>query len=102
MGSKRLWCRVSIVGLDGTQLLVRNLAGSDAPDLETVDELARLVLTADRFGGDLIVTELADELRELLDLVGLRVEVERQTKPRKEPFGLEIRQEETHPDDQSI
>ena len=102
MSFTRLWCHVSVVGLDGAELFERDLVGTNAPDMETVDQLARLTLLADRLRGHIVVTELADELRQLLELAGLTVEMQRQTEARKESFGLQMGQEEAHPDDSTI
>ncbi len=69
--------------IEGTVVLLRGdvemarwpLAGRDRPDLCLVDELARLQLAARRVGWSLRIREPSPELWELLDLVGLRVEV---------------------------
>jgi hypothetical protein len=99
MGSARLWCRVGFVRIDGTELFVRRFDGVGPPDISLVDELARLVLLAGRLGVEIVVTELADELRELLELTGLVVEVQGQAKAKEEPLRLEGRQEEAHGND---
>jgi hypothetical protein len=99
MGSARLWCRVGFVGIDGTELFVRRFDGVGPPDISLVDELARLALLAGRLGVEIVVTELADELRELLELTGLVVEVQGQAKAKEEPLRLEGRQEEVHGND---
>lgn len=51
------------------------LAGPRRPDLSTVDELARHQLAARRLGCSIRLREAGDDLWELLELVGLRVEV---------------------------
>lgn len=51
--------------------VVCDLGALTAADLATVHALARLHLTARRFGGTVRVTEVSEELHELLALVGL-------------------------------
>jgi hypothetical protein len=46
------------------------------PDLSSVDELARLALAVRRLGWSVRVQDPSNALRELLDLVGLRLVVE--------------------------
>ena len=65
------------------------------PGLSTVDELARLQLAARRLGCSLQLRDARPELWELLDLVGLRVEVSGEAEG-----GEEVRVEEVvMPDD---
>ncbi len=47
------------------------LGGCACPDLDLVDHLARLQLTARRLGCEIRLVKAGPELRELLDLVGL-------------------------------
>ena len=82
------------------------MAGLTNVDLATVDDLARLQLIARRLGITLELQDPPRELRELLDLAGLRdvvrcseplpVEVRGQTEQRKEPRRVE---EEADPGD---
>jgi hypothetical protein len=65
------------------------------PNLEVVDELARLQLAARRLGCSIRLRDLGEELSQLLDLVGLRVEVGWETECREE-VGVE---EVVMPDD---
>jgi ATP phosphoribosyltransferase regulatory subunit HisZ len=67
------------------------------PDLPTVDLLARLQLAARRLGRDLRLENVSGELRELLELVGLRevlgVEAGRQPEEWEERVGVEEERE---------
>ncbi len=51
------------------------LVGDSPPDLSVVDEVARLQLLARQVGCWIRLRDMGAELWELLDLVGLRVEV---------------------------
>ncbi len=79
-------------------------------DLETVDALARLALTARRMGARLVVRNASADLRALLDLAGLVVrgdgsggvlvlELEGQAELGEQPVGVE---EEREPDDGAV
>jgi hypothetical protein len=94
-----VWCRVTMVGPDGTSIACRVLQGSRGPDLGAVDDLARLALQAKRLGGGIRLAEVSPALRALLDLAGLLVEVEGQAEGRKETLGLEQGQEQHHAGD---
>jgi hypothetical protein len=82
------------------------VAGLTNVDLATVDDLARLQLIAMRLGITLELRDAPDELRELLDLAGLRdvvrcseplpVEMRGEAEQREEPRGVE---EEADPGD---
>ena len=54
------------------------LEGEGRPDLAAVDTVARLALAARRRGWSIRLQDVCAELEELLDLVGLRLEVVRQ------------------------
>jgi hypothetical protein len=99
MGCVQPWCRVSLVGPAGGAVLSWLVEGPDPPDLGTVDDLARLALLAGRLGGVIVVTELSPPLRDLLDLAGLGVQVEREPERREEPFGVQRGEEVVHPGD---
>jgi hypothetical protein len=106
MAAVQLWCRVTVVGVDGAELARCVLEGPGAPDLSAVDDVARLALAAGRLGGAVVLTELSPELRALFELAGLRlgvaglrVEVEGQTEFGEEPVGVQEGQEERHPGD---
>ena len=62
------------VWLDGTDAhdVVCDVGAVVKPDAVTIDALARLQLAARRFGLRLELRDVAPELRELLDLSGLR------------------------------
>ncbi len=68
---------------DATVVLVRGdvevatwtLGDCGRPDLDVVDELARLALTARRMGCSILLRHVGDQLSQLLDLVGLRQEL---------------------------
>ena len=65
------WCRVTMVGPDGVALASALLEGPVAPDMDVVDDVARLALLAKRLGGDVLLTEVSRDLRALLELTGL-------------------------------
>lgn len=77
MAEVQLWCRIALVGSGGSVLATRVLRGEGVPDLEAVDDVARLALAAARVGGRVVVAEVSPEMGELLDLAGLGVEVQR-------------------------
>lgn len=81
---------VLVVG-DGTEVLVGRV-DARAPDLALVDALARLQLMARRRGWIVALREAPEELRALLDLVGLidvlPLEPRRETE-RREQVGVE-------------
>jgi hypothetical protein len=87
------WCRATVVGRDGTVVGEYVFEGAGGPDLGAVDGVARLALLATRIGGRIALGEVSAEMRELLDLVGLPVEVERQSELREEPLGIQECQE---------
>jgi hypothetical protein len=93
------WCRITIVGPDGTVVASGVLEGSGAPDLGTVDDVARQALLAARLGGDIVLDDVSPALRALLDLAGLGVEVEGKAECGEEPLGVQEVQEEIHPRD---
>jgi hypothetical protein len=102
MAAVQLWCRVMVVGHDGTKLACYALEGPGPPDLGAVDDVARLALQAGRLGGGIVLAEVSAALRALLELTGLTVEVEGQAELREEALGVQERQEETHPGDLSL
>jgi hypothetical protein len=93
------WCRVTVVGPDGTELARYGLEGVGAPDLRAVDAVARAMLAVGRVGGTVVLGEVAPALAALLELAGLGVEVEGQAELGKEPLGVQEGQEERHPGD---
>ncbi|MFE9658829.1 STAS domain-containing protein [Streptomyces sp. NPDC005955] len=60
-----------------------------APGLAAVDLLARLQLTARRAGGRIVVRDPPPALRELIRLVGLPLQVEREVEQREPPGRVE-------------
>jgi hypothetical protein len=99
MNGVQLWCRVRVVGPDGTELACCRLEGPGAPDLEAVDNVAHLALLAWRLGGGIVLAEVLPALQALLELAGLRVEVSGQAELEEEPLGVQEGQEESHPGD---
>jgi hypothetical protein len=70
------WCRVTMVDPDGIAVAAGVLEGPVAPDIGAVDDVARLALMAKRMGGGIVLAEVSPDLRALLELTGLVVEVE--------------------------
>lgn len=62
---------IVVLALGGTEIARWPLAGSSRPDLEVIDELARLALTARRFGAEIGLRQAGPELLGLIDFVGL-------------------------------
>lgn len=70
-------------------VVVCDVGGIGPPGLGTVDLLARLALTAKRAGSGIRLRDPDPALHALLDLVGLRFEVEGQPEQREPPLGVE-------------
>ncbi|MCI3275939.1 STAS domain-containing protein [Streptomyces cylindrosporus] len=83
----------------GAGVVVVDVAGVGPPGLGAVDLLARLQLAARRAGGRIRLRDPAPSLLALLDLVGLRFEVERQPEQREPPLGVE---EEVEPGETAV
>jgi ABC-type transporter Mla MlaB component len=83
----------------GAGVVVVDVAGIGPPGLAAVDLLARLQLAARRAGGRIRLRDPAPSLRALLDLVGLRIEVEGQPEQREPPLGVE---EEVEPGEPAV
>nr|WP_234024421.1 STAS domain-containing protein [Streptomyces sp. HGB0020] len=83
----------------GTGVVVVDVAAIGPPGLGAVDLLARLQLAARRARGRIRLRDPAPSLRALLDLVGLRFEVEGQTEQREPPLGVE---EEVEPGEPAL
>jgi len=64
-----------VVARDGAEVARWPLVGIGRPDLRVVDELARMQLAARRAGWSIRLAEISTALAELLDLLGLVVEV---------------------------
>jgi anti-anti-sigma regulatory factor len=83
----------------GARVVVIDAAAIGPPGLAAVDLLARLELAARRAGGRIRLRDPAPSLRALLDLVGLRFEMEGQAEQREPPLGVE---EEVEPGEPAV
>jgi hypothetical protein len=99
MAATQRWCRVTLLWADGTVRVHHVLEGPGSPDVGSVEEVARLALWATRDGGSVVLSEVAPELDELLDLSGLHVEMDWKAEGREETFVVEEVEEEAHPGD---
>ncbi|WP_408057757.1 STAS domain-containing protein [Streptomyces violaceus] len=79
----------ALLHTSGARVLVCDVGGLGPPGLATVDLLARLQLAARRAGGRMRLRDPDPALRALLDLVGLRFEVEGQVEEREPALGVE-------------
>jgi hypothetical protein len=86
---QELWCRVTVVGPDRAALASGVLEGTGIPDIGAVDDVARLALLAKRLGGALVLAEVVPGLQALLELTGLRVEVEREPEGGEQSLGVD-------------
>ena len=77
MAGDDVWCRITLVGAEDATVTSWTLRGPGAPDLSVVDALGRLRLAVARLGWVLVLDEACSELLELLELAGLRREMER-------------------------
>ena len=93
------WCRLTVTGSDGQVLARVVLEGRGTPDLAVVDDVARAALQAARLGATIRLGEVVPELQELLDLAGLRVEVEGEPEGGEQALRVHEREEELHPGD---
>ena len=96
MAAPRPLCRVRVERRDGTVVGDRTLHGFGEPDLDTLDAVARLLLTARRTGQHLVVVDAVPALWELLELAGLPVEVGREAEAGEDLAGVEQVEEEAH------
>nr|WP_234443308.1 STAS domain-containing protein [Streptomyces cellulosae] len=71
------------------EVVLCDVAGLGPPGLGTVDLLARLQLAAKRAGGRIRLRDPDPGLHALLDLVGLRIEVEGQPEQREPALRVE-------------
>lgn len=74
----------------GSAVVICDVAGIGPPGLLAVDLLARLQLTARRAGGHIRLRAPDPALRALLDLVGLRFEVEGEVEEGEPALGVEV------------
>ncbi|MGW2639541.1 STAS domain-containing protein [Streptomyces sp. NPDC001348] len=79
----------ALLDATGGGVVVCDVAGLGPPGLAVVDLLARLALTARRAGGRIRLRDPTPALHALLDLVGLRFQVERQVEEREPALGVE-------------
>lgn len=86
-----------LLNASGAEVVVCDVAGLGPPGLGAVDLLARLELTARRAGGRIRLRDPTPALRVLLDLVGLRFQVEGQAEEREPPRGVEEEVEPRQP-----
>ena len=96
MGLFQLWCRVVVVGPDGTEVARCDLRGEGSPDLGAVDQVARLAFLAGRLEGHITLAEVSPSLRELLEFAGLYIEMEGQAELGEETLGIQQGEEEAH------
>jgi hypothetical protein len=96
MDTVEVWCRVTVVGPAGPEVVTCVLEGQGSPDLAAVDDVARLALLAVRLGGRIVLAEVSPAFRTLLELADLSVEVEGQVESGEEPLGIQRGQEEAH------
>ncbi|MFI9249278.1 STAS domain-containing protein [Streptomyces sp. NPDC053069] len=73
----------------GAHVVVCDLGGLGPPGLAVVDLLARLELAARRAGGRIRLRDPGPALPALLDLVGLRFQMEGQAEEREPALGVE-------------
>ncbi|MFI2202274.1 STAS domain-containing protein [Streptomyces sp. NPDC020192] len=81
--------QVLLEGGGGDRVVVCDVGGLGPPGLAVVDLLARLELTARRAGGRIRLRDPDPALHALLDLVGLRFEVEGQVEEGEPALGVE-------------
>jgi hypothetical protein len=87
----------------GTEKVVLNCTCMGKPDLDTIDNIARMFLATRRRGGRLTLHRTTTPLAELLDLAGLAgvlsVQVQRQAEEREQ---LRCVEEERELDDPAV
>jgi ABC-type transporter Mla MlaB component len=89
----------ALLDATGAGVVVCDVAGLGPPGLGTVDLLARLQLTARRAGGRIRLRDPDPALHALLDLVGLRFDVEGQVEQGEPALGV---QEEVEPGEPAV
>jgi anti-anti-sigma regulatory factor len=95
------WCDDvgSLLRTTGARVVVCDAGGLGPPGLDAVELLARLELAARRAGGRIRLRDPDPALLALLDLVGLRFQVEGETEQGEPPLGVE---EEVEPCDPAV
>ncbi|MGW0413760.1 STAS domain-containing protein [Streptomyces collinus] len=85
------WCDEvrSLLCGTGARVVVCDIGGLGPPGLGAVDLLARLELAARRAGGRIRLRDPDPALLGLLDLVGLRFQVEGESEQGEPPLGVE-------------
>ncbi|MFE1880409.1 STAS domain-containing protein [Streptomyces diastatochromogenes] len=78
-----------LLEVSGAAVVVCDVGGLGPPGLGTVELLARLELAARRAGGRIRLRDPDPALHALLDLVGLRFQMEGQAEEREPPLGVE-------------
>ena len=66
-----LWCRLTLFAPDGSAVGSWTLRGEGAPDIGTVDRLARVFLAARSVGCTAVLTDAAPALADVFELAGL-------------------------------
>ncbi|WP_143074889.1 STAS domain-containing protein [Streptomyces mangrovisoli] len=89
----------ALLEVSGCRVVVCDVGGLGPPGLGVVDLLARLQLAARRGGGRIRLRGAGPPLLALLDLVGLRIEVEGEAEQREPPLGV---QEEVEPGEPAL
>lgn len=89
----------ALLAVTGAGVVVCDVGGLGPPGLRVVDLLARLELAARRAGGRIRLRDPDPALHALLDLVGLRFEMEGQAEQREPPLRVE---EEVEPGQPSV
>ncbi|MES5816585.1 STAS domain-containing protein [Streptomyces sp. RG80] len=89
----------ALLDATGAGAVVCDVAGLGPPGLGVVDLLARLQLAARRAGGRIRLRDPDPALHALLDLVGLRFEMEGEPEQREPPLGVE---EEVEPGEPAL
>jgi hypothetical protein len=72
-----VWYRLYVRDAKGTVTARETIEGQGAPNVQTVDEVARRALEEARAGRRLVLVDVTPALRELIELAALPVEVER-------------------------
>ena len=88
-----------MVDPEGNALASGVLEGRTPPDIGAVDDVARLALLAKRMGGGLVLSDVSADLRELVELTGLIVEMQGEPERREQALGVQQVEEERHAGD---
>lgn len=77
MAPENVWCRIVVVDSTGAVVKTGVLGGPGRPDVGAVDVVARWALRARRSRARIELRDVCPELRDLIELAGLTVEVQR-------------------------